>query len=104
MDVALPDHVGALYVGGGYPELHAERLAQNTCGHEFHYSVLDGASDSPAYRYVGGNATEGIVAGPCDNVLASYLHVHFGTDPRLAERFVACAAGEPLHRKAVIPD
>ena len=180
MDAALPGDVGALYLGGGYPELHAERLAQNMSmrasvrafaasgrpvyaecgglmylaqefvaqdgthhlmagvvpgisrmgqrvtlgyreasalrdtpialagqtirGHEFHYSVLDSASDSPAYRHVGGDATEGIVAGPCDNVLASYLHVHFGTDPRLAERFVACAAGEPLHRKAVIHD
>ncbi len=167
-DAAPPDDVGALYIGGGYPELHAPRLAANVrmraavrafaasgrpvyaeCGglmylaeafvdgegarhemagvvpgvsqmrgrvtlgyreavalqdtpiasagqivrgHEFHYSVLHDAPASPAYRQADGSATEGVVAGPCGNVLASYLHVHFGADARLAERFVASAA------------
>ncbi len=186
-DAALPDEVGALYIGGGYPELHAARLAANTSmraavrafaaagqpiyaecgglmyladalvdgegarhdmvgvvpgvsrmrdrvalgyrealalcdtpiaragqtvrGHEFHYSVLDHpvvADGAPpwtasrrAYRQADGEATEGIVVGPRHNVLASYLHVHFGADPRLAERFVSSAAD---YRSAPAPE
>lgn len=173
-DTALPDGLDALYLGGGYPELHAPQLAANVAmraavrafaaagrpvyaecgglmylsealvdmagtphamagvvpgvsrmqarltlgyreavalrdtplahagqrvrGHEFHHSVLEGAPQAPAYQQADGDATEGIVAGPRHNVLASYLHVHFGTDARLAERFVATAAhrdGDP---------
>lgn len=29
-DCKIPDGIGALYLGGGYPELYAERLASNT--------------------------------------------------------------------------
>lgn len=29
-DARLPDNIGALYLPGGYPELHAEELSQNT--------------------------------------------------------------------------
>lgn len=29
-DTALPEHIGGLYLPGGYPELHAERLSANT--------------------------------------------------------------------------
>ncbi len=167
-DTALPGDAGALYLGGGYPELHATRLAANPAmreavrrfaasgrpvyaecgglmylgqalidehgarhamvgvvpgtsamqplvtigyreadalrdsplaragwtvrGHEFHHSVLRPPPAEPAYRQTGGDATEGTVTGPADNVLASYIHLHFGTDPRLAERFVEGAA------------
>lgn len=171
-DAALPADVGALYLGGGYPELHAARLGANApmraavrafaasgrpvyaeCGglmylaesfvdgvggrhamagvvpgisrlgqrltlgyreaialrdtplaragqtvrgHEFHYSVwetsAEDATPSPAYRQADGGAAEGVVAGPRDNVLASYLHLHFGADATLAERFVVSAA------------
>ncbi|HEV2148603.1 MAG TPA: cobyrinate a,c-diamide synthase [Longimicrobiaceae bacterium] len=166
-DARLPDGAGALYLGGGYPELHAARLAGNApmreavrrfaeagrpvyaeCGglmylsealvdaegvrhpmagvvpgdsvlrervvigyremtalrdspiaragetvrgHEFHYSVREPHDAAAAYRAEGGE-TEGVVAGPRGNVLASYLHVHFGTAPHLAERLVARAA------------
>jgi cobyrinic acid a,c-diamide synthase len=167
-DERLPADAGAVYLGGGYPELHAERLfinlpvrrairefgeaggpvyaecgglmylsrelvdsgnarhrmvglvpgvsrirdrvtlgyrevealrdspiaaaGQNLRGHEFHFSVLDEPPTPPAYRRRGGEETEGVVAGPHGNVLASYIHLHFATDPRLAERFVAAAA------------
>ncbi|HEX2091709.1 MAG TPA: cobyrinate a,c-diamide synthase [Longimicrobiaceae bacterium] len=163
-DTRLPGGAGALYLGGGYPELHAARLSTNAgmreavrrfaesgrlvyaeCGglmylsealvdgagtrhpmvgvvpgvsvmrervtlgyrevralrdsplvragetvrgHEFHYSTLEPAPDPPAYRSVDGTETEGVVAGPRGNVLATYLHLHFGTDPQLAERLV----------------
>lgn len=166
-DAELPPDAGALYLGGGYPELHAEalfinlplrrairafaaaggpvyaecgglmylsealmdarrtrhimvglvpgtslmrervtlgyrevealrdspiaRAGQQVRGHEFHYSVLDTPPTAPAYRRVDGEEVEGIVAGPRGNVLASYIHVHFGTDPRLAERLVQSA-------------
>jgi cobyrinic acid a,c-diamide synthase len=167
-DPGLPDGADALYLGGGYPELHGARLAANAAmreavrafaaggrpvyaecgglmylsealvdldgmrhpmagvvagistmrerlvigyreavalhpsclaeagwtvrGHEFHHSVLEPPADSPAYRLDGEGATDGVVAGPAGNVLASYLHLHFAADPRLAERFVAAAA------------
>jgi cobyrinic acid a,c-diamide synthase len=166
-DETLPADTGALYLGGGYPELHAERLfvnlpirrairdfaaaggvvygecgglmylsqalvdasgaqhrmvglvpaisrmrdrvtlgyrevvalrdsplataGQTVRGHEFHFSVLDRAPAPPAYRRVSGEETEGIVTGPGGNVLASYIHLHFGTDPGLAKRLVAKA-------------
>jgi cobyrinic acid a,c-diamide synthase len=167
-DECLPEEAGARYLGGGYPELHAERLfvnlpirrairefgergspiyaecgglmylsrelvdhtnarhrmvglipgvsrmrdrvtlgyrevealrdsplaaaGQTLRGHEFHFSVLREPPSPPAYRRLGGEETEGVVTGPSGNVLASYIHVHFATDPRLAARFVAAAA------------
>ncbi|HEX8274452.1 MAG TPA: cobyrinate a,c-diamide synthase [Longimicrobiaceae bacterium] len=170
-DARLPEDAGALYLGGGYPELHAARLAANAgmraavrafaaagrpvyaeCGglmylcealvdaagarhpmagvvpgasamqprvtlgyrevvalrdsplaragdtvrgHEFHYSARESAAGEPAYRRADGAETEGVVAGPRGNVLATYLHVHFATDPRMAERLVAAAGSRP---------
>jgi cobyrinic acid a,c-diamide synthase len=58
-------------------------------GHEFHWSNLQAGSAEghAAYALDGEPARlEGYAAG---NVLASYLHVHFGSDPQLAPRFVA---------------
>ncbi len=79
----------------GYRELevlHDSPLAQagqRLRGHEFHYSrlVVD-TPLPPAYRMSDGRE-EGYLLG---NVLASYVHVHLGSDPRLAERLVAKAA------------
>jgi cobyrinic acid a,c-diamide synthase len=69
-------------------------LAAGDCvtGHEFHYSHLDSpvAEETAAYRLTErAGAAEGYAAG---NVLASYLHVHFGADPAMARRFVAACA------------
>lgn len=163
-DAGVPD-AGALYIGGGYPELHAAALSANAAmrasvrafaasgrpvyaecgglmylagalvdadgarhemagvlpgtssmaeptigyrevvalhgspiaeagwtirGHEFHHSVIHPRPEHPAYRGASGEGTEGTVVG--GNVLASYIHLHFGTDPRMAQRFVAAAA------------
>jgi cobyrinic acid a,c-diamide synthase len=66
-------------------------------GHEFHYSELASAvpTATAAYQVAERNgATEGFAAG---NVLASYVHLHFGSDPAMAHRLVeACAKVTPL--------
>ena len=63
-------------------------------GHEFHYSVLTHAPTHPAYRWTapgGGEIQEGYAHG---NVLASYLHLHYGGFPAAARRLVeTCHAG-----------
>jgi cobyrinic acid a,c-diamide synthase len=159
---ALPADVDGLYLGGGYPELHAADLAANTAaisgvrdlaasggavyaecgglmylastlrtggrdhpmcgvlpfsttmdaplqlayvdvettgglfgpeqsarGHLFHRSQIFGEeSTSRCYRLRttrGDSATEGYQQG---NVLASYVHLHFGSRPALAAAFV----------------
>jgi cobyrinic acid a,c-diamide synthase len=68
-------------------------------GHEFHYSELrtPPPPGSAAYRIEErGGALEGFAAG---NLLASYVHVHFGCDPAMAQRFVdVCARTAPYGR------
>ncbi len=59
-------------------------------GHEFHWSSLEGISDnSHAYELRSSRTikprTEGIVQ---DNLLASYVHLHFASCPKLAENFI----------------
>jgi cobyrinic acid a,c-diamide synthase len=61
-------------------------------GHEFHYSELTMPDDIPrGYRLAGRDGTpyddEGYLRG---NVLGSYVHLHFASNPVLAENFVAC--------------
>ena len=60
-------------------------------GHEFHYAhwEISGPS-SPAYRILNQDGRqEGYVR---DNLLATFVHLHLATDPRLADRFVASCA------------
>ena len=178
-DNGLPANIDGLYLGGGYPELYAERLSQDetlrrdlraahhqgmpiyaecgglmvltesittlegvrysltgiipghlamqnrlrmgyrqisarqdsillkhgeqTRGHEFHYSDwVETPEDLPiAYeiRSRRGEAarTEGFAQG---NLLASYVHLHFGAHPHLAENFVqACARWRSSNKK-----
>jgi cobyrinic acid a,c-diamide synthase len=68
-----------------------------TMGHEFHYSELSSpvSAESAAYRVAErGGAPEGFADR---NVLASYVHLHFGTDRRIPERLVAaCSACPPV--------
>ena len=58
-------------------------------GHEFHYSTLDPAGDAIDWSGRAGAGRCGF-AGP--SLLASYVHLHLGAAPALAERFVARAA------------
>jgi len=65
------------------------RRGEPVRGHEFHWSNLQGGAveGHAAYTLDGAPARlEGYADG---GVLATYLHVHFGSDPRLAPRFVA---------------
>jgi len=170
-DAAPPTGTAALYLGGGYPELHAARLAANApllaairtalaaglpcyaeCGglmyltagltdregrehtlvgalpgrtvmrerrshlgyvtiraivdtpllragetvrgHEFHYSTWEDLPAELPHAYAarsrrgGVERAEGYARG---NLLASYVHLHFWSEPALAERFVAAA-------------
>jgi cobyrinic acid a,c-diamide synthase len=70
-------------------------------GHEFHYSELTLPEDvSRIYRLSrrGGEdlGREGYCRG---NVLGSYVHLHFGSNPQLAENFVRfCNQGKIHHR------
>jgi len=66
-------------------------------GHEFHYSQLTQSIglETAAYRVV--ERDDGLEGFANGNLLASYIHLHFGTDPRVAARLVAaCAACDPL--------
>lgn len=56
-------------------------------GHEFHWSRLTSGSErANAYQLLDPEQRrEGFAAG---NILASYIHLHFGAEPELARRFV----------------
>jgi len=58
-------------------------------GHEFHYSTLDAPGDALDWSGRTGRGQAGF-ASP--SLLASYVHLHLGADPGLAERMVdSCA-------------
>jgi cobyrinic acid a,c-diamide synthase len=57
-------------------------------GHEFHYSTVEPAGDALQLE---GRFGHGPAGWASPNLLASYLHVHLGATPELAERFVAAA-------------
>jgi cobyrinic acid a,c-diamide synthase len=162
-DSELPPDISGIYLPGGYPELHAERLSANagmknaimsairndmpvyaecggliylseglegagdfigvfparakmlsrrkalgyrqveTCadsiigpagtvarGHEFHYSEIGALPDSIARHYrVTRQGKDLATEGYCfQNCLASYIHLHFGSNPVIAGNFV----------------
>ena len=78
----------------GYVELRALessllcQAGQGLRGHEFHWSrLIDGADQANAYELLApAPRREGFVR---DNLLASYVHLHFASQPDLARRFVA---------------
>lgn len=71
------------------------RLGQRVRGHEFHWSVLEQLPnpEQSVYRVIDqDNRPEGFQAG---SVWASYIHIHLGSDPALAPRFVDACAKQP---------
>lgn len=82
----------------GYREVTAERdtvllaKGEKARGHEFHYSSLEfdeGAFFEEQYAYTtqafGRQSHEGVAV---DQLLAGYTHLHFASNPHVAERFV----------------
>ncbi len=86
-------HLGYLEVDAQAPSVVAEAGARLR-GHEFHRAEWAPPGDGecpPAYRVVNqGGRPEGFARR---NLLASFLHVHFGAAPRMAARLVAACAG-----------
>jgi cobyrinic acid a,c-diamide synthase len=60
------------------------------CGHEFHYSEMTLPEEvSRIYRLSRRGGEDLGLEGYCrGNVLGSYVHLHFGSNPQLAENFV----------------
>jgi cobyrinic acid a,c-diamide synthase len=61
-------------------------------GHEFHYSEIVGEPNGVPrlYRLTPRKGGEGVAEGYCEhNVLASYVHLHFGSNPEVARNLVA---------------
>ena len=60
-------------------------------GHEFHYSEINGMPAEILRMYQ--VSRQGVVLGPegylLHNCLASYVHLHFGSNPRIAPSFVS---------------
>lgn len=63
-------------------------------GHEFHWSTMeDLAEQAPAYSLSGGRGREGRTEGYVkDNLLASYVHLHFRYSQEAARNFLAACA------------
>ena len=57
--------------------------------HEFHHSIWEGASHSPAWHAQGTSGNELQQGHAEGNLLASYAHLHFGAMPTWAETWVA---------------
>jgi cobyrinic acid a,c-diamide synthase len=88
------------------PTLLLQR-GQTVRGHEFHWSTLDTPPPAAHAAYTLTSAdgrpvgSEGVIGGPADNVLASYVHLHFAANPALAPALVAaCGGGRPRRYRA----
>jgi len=74
-------------------------------GHEFHYSRIDPLPDAIARAYRlrprhGEERAEGYVV---KGALMSYVHLHFASNPELADRFVAACAERSASREPARP-
>lgn len=59
-------------------------------GHEFHYSQVRNSLHDAAFSLKGGKGTDGRQAGyGKQNILASYIHFHFRSNPTIVERLKA---------------
>jgi cobyrinic acid a,c-diamide synthase len=68
------------------PLAHA---GQELRGHEFHYSAMEPAGDALDLQ---GHFGRGLAGWASPTLLASYLHLHLGAAPQLAERLVQAAS------------
>jgi cobyrinic acid a,c-diamide synthase len=69
------------------------REAAAAKGHEFHYSVYQSGSSLPA-AYLTAGRTSGKEEGVLyRKLVAGYTHIHFASDPELAQRFVSECRG-----------
>lgn len=100
--------------GLGYVEASTEKetpfhpRGSSWRGHEFHYSrcVWDGPAPDFALALspgvgmgrIGDKGRDGLIAGPCGNVFASYTHLFAPAVPHWAERFVAAAGNTAANR------
>ena len=89
----------------GYREIEAladgplMKKGQRTRGHEFHWSVQTELPQKERAAYAVTNQDgrpEGIRHG---SIWASYVHVHLGSDPSLARRFIDVCSGKGSPRK-----
>lgn len=168
-DISLPENIDGIYIGGGYPELHAEQLSRNSSmlnsvrnwaetgkalyaecgglmylskgiwkteheryemsgvfpfetvmkktrsrlgyreiglikdcifgsvnavarGHEFHYSeIMEGQDQGVARSYSVKNGSGDILSAEgftYKRTLASYIHLHFGSNQAIAKAFI----------------
>ncbi|MGE5673497.1 MAG: cobyrinate a,c-diamide synthase [Mycobacterium leprae] len=59
-------------------------------GHLFHYTRIEGGEGGSAWRlYHAGGAFDRVDGYRQGNLLASYLHIHHGTEPRVMAQFLA---------------
>ncbi len=65
------------------------RAGESVKGHMFHYSHWDGPANLYRFEKRGARLSEGYAAG---RIHASYLHVHFASNPKLARHLVAAAS------------
>lgn len=80
----------------GYVEVTATRAnllcrqGERARGHAFHYSSLQDLPGDIPLTYTTSNQEEGY--RPSSNILASYIHLHFGSNHNLANNFINSAA------------
>jgi len=173
VDRTIPERADAVYIGGGYPELHADALSRNRSmlgsihawaaagkplyaecggmmylskgirdfndrffamagvfpfetrmtkrprlgyreillnedciigargercrGHEFHYSEIRGSALGQVYSLCDSRGKALPAEGfRYKNTLASYVHIHFGSNPYIAEQFTAFVKGDRI--------
>ena len=99
MKIKMLDRLNAL----GYREITLKvssplgRLGEKIRGHEFHYSEIKEITGKVDLVYKLGDRPgleireEGYMK---QNILGSYVHLHFGSNPRIAENFVGFIADE----------
>ncbi|WP_025693826.1 cobyrinate a,c-diamide synthase [Paenibacillus durus] len=90
-DVTMQDKLAAL----GYREATALRdcllmeAGEVIRGHEFHYSKLTADQENYPYVYeTKGLRGTGLEGYHSENMMAGYTHLHFASNPKVAERFI----------------